>query len=250
MHAMRTLRIVGIISVGLFSSVVPSYAQRDINQNQAKAGGITPGDAPGFPVTISRPGSYVLTSNLRVPDLSRNGIEITATNVTIDLNGFAIIGLGGEGDGAGIFTFLSQVTVVNGSITGMGTGLFLNGTLCRIENVSVAQSTGDGIWVGEWCVVSGNRSALNGGTGFVFFPGVTMTRNTASWNGGFGIFEAGLNTGGSSIVNNVIEGNGSGGLVLKPTTGYVQNVLSDNTGVPVTGGVQMGVNVCNGSPCP
>jgi hypothetical protein len=77
-----------------------------------------------------------------------------------------------------------------------------------------------------------------------------MKGNTASWNSGVGVAEVGLNTGGSSIVNNVIEGNRGGGLLLKPTTGYAQNVLSNNGGAPVSGGVQMGVNVCNGSPCP
>lgn len=35
-----------------------------INQARALAGGVTPGDEPGFPVTISQPGSYRLTGNL------------------------------------------------------------------------------------------------------------------------------------------------------------------------------------------
>jgi hypothetical protein len=36
----------------------------EINQSRALAGGVTPGDAPGFPVTISARGSYRLTGNL------------------------------------------------------------------------------------------------------------------------------------------------------------------------------------------
>src|SRR6185436_8638324 len=35
-----------------------------IDQNRALAGNVTPGDAPGFPVTISQPGSYKLSGNL------------------------------------------------------------------------------------------------------------------------------------------------------------------------------------------
>ena len=35
-----------------------------IDQNSALAGSVTPGDAPGFPVTISQSGSYRLTGNL------------------------------------------------------------------------------------------------------------------------------------------------------------------------------------------
>jgi hypothetical protein len=61
-------------------------------QLKAMAGNITPGDTPGFPVTISQPGSYRLDSNLTVPDVNTTAILITANNVTLDLNGFSIIG--------------------------------------------------------------------------------------------------------------------------------------------------------------
>jgi hypothetical protein len=60
-----------------------------INQSQALAGNITPGDAPGFPVTISQSGSYRLTGNLIIPDANTTAIQITAENVTLDLNGLA-----------------------------------------------------------------------------------------------------------------------------------------------------------------
>lgn len=36
-----------------------------INQSRALAGGVTSGDTPGFPVTISQAGSYPLTGNLQ-----------------------------------------------------------------------------------------------------------------------------------------------------------------------------------------
>jgi hypothetical protein len=64
----------------------------NINQAKALAGGVTPGDNPGFPVTITEPGSYRLTGPLNVNDLLRGGIVIAAPNVTLDLNGFAITG--------------------------------------------------------------------------------------------------------------------------------------------------------------
>src|ERR1022692_224651 len=63
-----------------------------ISQVQALAGNVTPGDAPGFPVTISVPGSYRLSGNLTVPDQNTTAIQIAADNVTIDLNGFSILG--------------------------------------------------------------------------------------------------------------------------------------------------------------
>jgi hypothetical protein len=63
-----------------------------IDQNKAVSGNVTPGDAAGWPVTITQPGSYRLASNLRPPALT-TAIEITTSNVTLDLNGFALIGV-------------------------------------------------------------------------------------------------------------------------------------------------------------
>src|ERR1700675_702311 len=63
-----------------------------IDQNKAMAGNVTPGDTPGFPVTISLPGSYRLAGNLTVPDANTTAITIIADNVSLDLNGFTIQG--------------------------------------------------------------------------------------------------------------------------------------------------------------
>ena len=94
-----------------------------IDQNKALAGGATPGDTPGFPVTISQPGSYRLSGNLTLPT-GMNGIEIQVPNVTIDLNGFSIIGFGTFTSPAPIgiaFTGAlpaKGITIKNGTITG------------------------------------------------------------------------------------------------------------------------------------
>src|ERR1700760_4561283 len=63
-----------------------------IDQNHALAGNITPGDTPGFPVTITQPGSYKLSGNLTVADANTTAIVIASDYVTLDLNGFSIIG--------------------------------------------------------------------------------------------------------------------------------------------------------------
>ena len=55
----------------------------EINQTSVNAGG-------GFPVTISQPGSYVLTSDLVVPDANTTGVSIQTADVTLDMNGFSI----------------------------------------------------------------------------------------------------------------------------------------------------------------
>src|SRR5438046_155584 len=84
-----------LVWAGLCGSLGNLYAVDGvvlIDQNRALAGGVTPGDAPGFPVTLSVAGSYRLSGNLTVPDENTNAIVVSADNVTIDLNGFSILG--------------------------------------------------------------------------------------------------------------------------------------------------------------
>src|SRR5208283_2371136 len=100
MTYLRCLALATILA-GLCGSMYAVDGVVLIDQNRALAGGITPGDTPGFPVTISQTGSYRLTGNLTVPDVNTGGIVVTADHVTIDLNGFSIIGPGGTGTGNG-----------------------------------------------------------------------------------------------------------------------------------------------------
>src|ERR1700760_2943950 len=88
--ARRTVQLCALAAIS--SSVYAVDGVVLIDQSHALAGNITPGDSPGFPVTISQPGSYRLTGNLTVPDANTTAIQITADGVTIDLNGFSIIG--------------------------------------------------------------------------------------------------------------------------------------------------------------
>src|SRR5947207_10653708 len=118
-----------IVMLAIFTAL-PMYAVDGvvlINQSAALAGNVTPGDTPGFPVTISVSGSYRLSGNLTVPDANTTAIEIDADNVTIDLNGFSIIGptvcsgvpvtsCSPTGSGVGITSFQSMISVYNGVI--------------------------------------------------------------------------------------------------------------------------------------
>src|SRR4026209_2374588 len=69
-----------------------------ITQARAIAGGVTPGDTPGFPVTITQPGLYKFAGNLQVPagtaSVTKIGIETTVPDVTIDLNGYRLHAFG------------------------------------------------------------------------------------------------------------------------------------------------------------
>lgn len=87
----RPLTLAMIIT-GLSGSLLAVDGVVLIDQNRALAGGITPGDSPGFPISITQPGSYRLSGNITVAANVINGIVISANNVTLDLNGFHVSG--------------------------------------------------------------------------------------------------------------------------------------------------------------
>ena len=133
---------------------------KQINQAQAMAGGITPGDTPGFPVRITVPGSYELTSNLEVP-AGKAGIEIIASHVTLNLNGFLIFKKVAD---PGVLAIsagpaASFISVSNGHIQGMG-GISLAGSAHRVELVQfegVDPSVCPGISLGDFGVAVRNQ---------------------------------------------------------------------------------------------
>lgn len=63
-----------------------------ITHAKALAGGVTPGDAPGYPVTLSVAGKYKLGSNLTLPNADTTGVISSVGGISLDLNGFSIVG--------------------------------------------------------------------------------------------------------------------------------------------------------------
>lgn len=97
---------------------------------------------------ISAPGSYYLTGNINGAS-GKHGISITAENVTLDLNGFALLGVSGAGDGITTATFLKNISVVNGAVKGWpGSGVNVQTDNGRIEGLRVSNCTLAGINTG------------------------------------------------------------------------------------------------------
>src|SRR6266700_7689406 len=82
---MRRMKLAGLAVVLVAPAVLAVDGVVLINQSTVMAAG-------GFPYTITQPGSYRLSGNLTVPDANTTAIQVMADNVTIDLNGFSIIG--------------------------------------------------------------------------------------------------------------------------------------------------------------
>ena len=70
-----------------------------------------------LPFTIAQPGSYYVTTNLTGVS-GADGITIVSGGVTLDLNGFALIGVSGSGDAITIpaSSFYTNLTILNGTV--------------------------------------------------------------------------------------------------------------------------------------
>lgn len=225
---------------------------REINQAAALAGGVTPGDTPGFPVTLSVAGAYALTGALTPPAATgaTSAISITANDVSIDLNGFRIEGPvtgcpaacapAGAGNGvSGVGR--SNVTVRNGTVRGFGGNGVALGNEARVDRVHVADNGDDGIEVGSGSLVSSCIARSNGDAGL--YAGVTssvvMRGNVVHDNGGDGI-EAGY---GSTLAGNVVYENAGNGITTQSGSTVSDNVVSANGTVLVDGdGIQVGAD--------
>lgn len=72
-----------------------------------------------LPATLSEPGAYVLTRNLSFG--AGTGVLVTASDVTIDLNGFVLTGdPAGGGHGVHVVSGLANVTIRDGVLRGWG----------------------------------------------------------------------------------------------------------------------------------
>lgn len=212
---MQSFRVV-VAAAAACAVAAPSFAG-DLNPPGAPGPTMKPLDvveartpifAADFPLTINQPGSYYLAENVSGPS---GGISITASNVTIDLNGFALSN--GSGTAISDVGGLSSVTVKNGTILGWSSGgIVLDGTQgARVHDVSTRSNGAQGIWIGSGVVrdctssndVTGGFTssyAIAVGEGVIDACAVIDSNGSGAWIGGHGVLR-------NSTINNV-AGNG------------------------------------------
>lgn len=198
----------------------------EINQVCAANKGCFAGDSAGFPVTITQNGSYRLTGNLTVPSADTDGIALEQglIDVTIDLNGFAIIGpvqcgyfapascpAAGSGFGVRVLDGESNVTggltLINGTISGMGSAaVYVSGSRADVRDLRVRGNAGGGL-----AVYGGKIERVlvefNGSYGIVASSDVSITDSSVQANAGPGI------SGGGLIARNQVYSNGGDGIL-------------------------------------
>jgi hypothetical protein len=226
----RRLLMCASIACAIFSST-PARAQQksaplDVEANRAAAG-------TKAIFVLSKPGSYVLQKNLTDTRPGVDAVQITVSNVTVDLQGFLISG-GVSGTGVGVnATGESNVVVRNGTITNMGGAAIVTGPNARILAITASADSSAGT-PGQ-VIQAGNGSSI--------------LDNVVSGGNAGGVL-CGISGGSACLVRgNIIQGNAGVGLTLGDnTSGYAGNVLQGFS-TSVTGGTPIGTNLCNGSPC-
>jgi hypothetical protein len=232
----RDLRLLAMLSLGAGLLAPPvALAAEGVTSIDAEPLSRT---APEFPLIITQPGNYRLTGNLIVPDANTTAIEIDADDVTIDLNGFSIVGpvqcspppvsCAPTGGGNGVHAVnKDRIVVRNGSIYGVGNvGVYLETNSTRIERLSLFGNGGGGA-ISFGGLISDSVSELNGGTGITGLD-ITVQGILSRDNALFGLEAYGH----SSYENSRFSGNNNYGA-------QVNNKPAQGSG-----------NLCNATTCP
>jgi hypothetical protein len=215
----RTLPLAALYAATLTTTLPAHAVDGDILITQAKAlaGNVTPGDAPGFPVTLSLPGKYKLAGNLTVPE-GAHGIQIDSSMVTLDLNGFTIqgpvtcTGFGGSqqcsASNRAAISATGQIGahVRNGVIRGFGYGIYSLGDSGLAEDLLLMDIGSTSLLAGNGSIVRGNRMYRVGqgitSGGLVLNNSIygAKVAGISSWYGGLVIGNQTHYTGGTGIV--------------------------------------------------
>lgn len=173
-----TAAVVAVVWVGAGDLNPPSGAIMPTDRTTINGQVVT------LPYTISTPGSYVLTSNITGVS-GQHGIIIDADDVTLDLNGFTLIGVPGSLDGVTVpVSLTTNLAVRNGTVRDWGgDGVDAsNAQNSQLENLRVSGNGGDGLRGGDGCIVRNCTAEDNSGDGIRLSEAGTITGCVAVGN--------------------------------------------------------------------
>jgi hypothetical protein len=238
----------------------PAPTMKTLDQLDAKLEKRTP--ISSLPFTISASGSYYLTASLTAPAMGGNGIIIAADNVTLDLNGFTIIGVAGSGSGVAVSGARRNLWIGNGTIRACSSGI--SGTLAtdsQFERLRLTNNTQSGITAGVSAIVKDCIAELNTSGGISGSDNVKVIGCSAIDNGGYGIrvnnngeihkclaFSNGLigisGAIGCSISECVTAENDMGGIDVSSSSLVKDCVARLNTGIGIFGNTSNRITGC------
>ena len=269
----RTPLAAALLALAMSSVVPPALADQILLTHAKALNGTIPGDAPGYPITIKKSGSYKLDGNLK-PTAGKHGIKVTAYDVTIDFAGFTLHG--NNAAKTGIWGDKHSLTVKNGTISSFTEhGMHGTGSFWMIDTMRIVGNQQNGIYAtgGSWTIAN-SQIVGNGQYGILASSAgpILIRNNIVSGNGHTGISAAkahiesnmiadngypdgfyGIALFNGTVLGNTIVSNrsngfyGTGGGVV----GFGNNTLVENNGggLEKEGGSALHPNICEGLAC-
>lgn len=221
----------------------PEPTMKTLDQVEAR---IPIGTPDTFPVEITERGSYYLTEELQVTDASTNAIFISSSYVTLDLNGFALVGPGATGNAASGVAVIStenitDITIRNGTVlnwrgdginipTGNVTGVLIQNVRAHFNSLGQPASTAfAGIRAGSTGIIEDCILRNNSNNGLIAGNGMIVRRCVADNN-----LRNGMVIGSDSQVyenncrNNGLSANGFDDAGMYVPVGAVQTRIEGN----------------------
>ena len=181
----------------------PAPTMKTLSQVEAR----TP--ISSLPFTITVPGSYYLTGDVTGVS-GQSGIIVQASHVTIDLNGFSLIGVPGSVHAINAVSVAQPryLAIRNGVIRTWGAeGITADNRSVLVEDVRLDSNTFSGMIVGANSIVRNTIATQNGGDGIRTGANSEIIGCTATGN----IAGTGLEVGANSVVSSsVAAGNLTG----------------------------------------
>lgn len=220
-----------------------------------------------LPFSITAPGSYYLTGVL-TGVANQNGITISANDVTVDLNGFTLVGLATSLDGIRVSGARTNIAIHNGVVRNWGN----DGIDCssahnsQLRDLRTSNNTFEGMQVGTGGLVVNCTSQANGEDGIDAGNGCTLIGCSTSANKLSGITvddacsvsdcSASANTqhgiamlSSCRVVNNTCDGNGvaagtGAGIQVSGTENRIEgnNLTGNDIGLDVNASSNVVVN--------
>jgi hypothetical protein len=189
----------------------------------------TPGDADSL-YRITQAGSYYLTGNIAGVS-GKHGIEIAASNVTLDLGGFSVRGVTGSLDGVNVSALRGRgIAIRHGTLSNWGDcGLdteYNGGHPPHVDlrDLRASLNASHGFRLHTSNVVIACTASENTGSGFDALGNTTFAQCVADGNGG-----TGLDSGTASVVNGcVASGNAGVGFALALESTLADSVARGN----------------------
>jgi len=186
---------------------------------------------------IKQPGSYYLTGDVVVLATNEHGIAVEANDVTINLEGYSLIGPG-PGTSHGVYMD-GRRNVEDCTSAGNGsTGIF-GAYASTLTGNTVYENQGYGVSAGRGCTLTGNTIYNNDDAGILADSRCLVAGNTVSHNNqSNGAAQAGICVGNSCLIkaNNANYNNRNNIYVSGSDNCIEENLVTNSTnGIKVSG---------------